>query len=63
MAHKFPTYTKRDLQQWCRQYEEKYGVTSEELVLLDKADKVPEHISNFDRSVWLSFYREMNSNG
>ena len=53
-------YTKADLRRWCREYEEKYGITSEELYLLNKADKVPEHISNFDRAVWLSFYTEIN---
>lgn len=54
------TYTKADLRRWCHEYEEKYGVTTEELFLLNKADKVPEHISNFDRAVWLSFYNEAN---
>lgn len=53
------TYTLEDLERKVAEYEDEYGLDSDVLLELHRADSAPVDIRPFDRHVWLSFYREL----
>lgn len=53
------TYTFEDLERKVAEYEDEYGLDSDVLLELHRADRAPVDLSSFDRHVWLSFYREL----
>lgn len=53
------TYTRDDLERWIMRYETKYGISSETLLALHQSNKTLVDLPEFDRHVWLSYYREL----
>lgn len=52
-------YTLDDLVTRVEEYEEEYGIPSEELLTMWQQGMKPDTLSHFDRHLWLSYLREL----
>lgn len=52
-------YTVDDLERRVEEYEQEYGLPSETLLIMWEKGVKPVDLSNFDRHVWVSFYKEI----
>lgn len=56
---RYGVYTLADLEMRVAEYEEEYGINTDTLLELHRANRTPIDVRPFDRHVWLSYYREI----